>query len=53
MKTLILILEILLKVVGCCGYGLCMYALLGKRNGLRLALYITVFVIMVIVSVII
>ena len=50
METVILIIKILTKVVGCCGYGLCMYSLLGKRNGLRLALYITAFVIAIIVS---
>ena len=53
MEIIILILKIVLKVAGCCGYGLCMYSLLGKRNGLRLAIYITVFLMMVIVSVII
>jgi hypothetical protein len=53
MEIIILILKIVLKVAGCCGYGLCMYSLLGNRNGLRLAIYITVFIMMVIVSVII
>ena len=51
MEILILILKILLKIVGYSGYALCMYNLLGKRNGLRLAIYITVFVILVIVSI--
>lgn len=50
METVILILKILLKIVGYLGYALCMYALLGKKNGLRLAIYITVFAMMVIVS---
>lgn len=51
METVILILKILLKIVGYSGYALCMWVLLGKRNGLKLAIYITVFVMMVIVSI--
>ena len=44
-------LEIILKVIGCFGYFLCMYKLLHMKNGLRLGIYITVFVCMVIISV--
>lgn len=51
MQTVILILKILLKIVGYGGYALCIYNLLGKKNGLRLAIYITVFVMMVILSI--
>ena len=53
METVILILKILLKIVGYGGYALCMYVLLGKKNGLRLAIYITASVIIIVTSLVI
>lgn len=47
----VLIIKIILKIVGYCGYALCIYALLGKKNGLRLVIYITVFVMMIVTSI--
>ena len=44
------ILIIILKVIGYFGYFLCMYKLMSKRNGLRLGIYITVFVCLVVLS---
>ena len=44
------ILEIILKSIGYFGYFLCMYKLMSKRNGLKLGVYTTLFVCLVVVS---